>query len=76
MVVLLRSLDATNWKKYTLSEEAAMAEFKAKAQDVRYLRASHKCTDCFKGFSKEEMLHRHVQLRHSEVIQITNLICL
>ncbi|XP_063542510.1 zinc finger protein 878-like [Cydia strobilella] len=61
-----RFLDASNWKKCSLTEEEAVKEFRERAEDPKYLKASHKCQDCFKGFSKKEMLSRHLQLRHSE----------
>ncbi|XP_048006806.1 zinc finger protein 878-like [Leguminivora glycinivorella] len=61
-----RFLDASNWKKCSLTEEEAVKEFRERAEEPKYLKASHKCQDCFKGFSKKEMLSRHLQLRHSE----------
>ncbi|XP_068625022.1 oocyte zinc finger protein XlCOF6-like [Battus philenor] len=61
-----RLLDAGSWKVYTLSEEDAVKEFRLRAEEQKYLSASFKCQDCFKGFSKEDMLKRHIQLRHSE----------
>lgn len=69
-----RFLDANNWKKYKLSKEEAVREFKAKCEDLKYLKANFKCTDCYKGFSKEKMLNRHIQLRHSEVISYASLL--
>ncbi|PZC77098.1 hypothetical protein B5X24_HaOG203715 [Helicoverpa armigera] len=57
-------LNNGNWKKFTLSEEEALENFRARAQDKKYLNAAYKCTDCFKGFSKKDMLDRHTQLRH------------
>lgn len=60
-------LSEENWKKVILAEEEAVKEFRAKAEDPKYLDAAYKCSDCFKGFSKKDMLNRHVQLRHSEV---------
>ncbi|XP_049879928.1 zinc finger protein 729-like [Pectinophora gossypiella] len=61
-----RYLDSENWKKYTLSEEDAVKEFQMKAKSPKYDSAAFKCGDCYKGFSKEDMLKRHKQLRHSE----------
>uniref|UniRef100_A0A2A4K524 Uncharacterized protein n=1 Tax=Heliothis virescens TaxID=7102 RepID=A0A2A4K524_HELVI len=57
-------LNNGHWKKFTLSEEEALKNFRARAQDKKYLNAAYKCTDCFKGFSKKDMLDRHTQLRH------------
>ncbi|KAG7301101.1 hypothetical protein JYU34_015506 [Plutella xylostella] len=65
-----RYLDANYWKKYVLSEEEALKEFRARTEDAKYLKAAFKCTDCFKGFSKKEMLNRHVVLRHNESIGV------
>lgn len=59
-------MDPNNWLKINLTEEEADAEFKARGQHKRYLNAQYKCTDCLKGFSKEDMLKRHAKLRHSE----------
>ncbi|XP_047035529.1 zinc finger protein 260-like isoform X2 [Helicoverpa zea] len=59
-------MDPNNWLKINLTEEEADAEFKARGQHKRYLNAQYKCTDCLKGFSKEDMLKRHTKLRHSE----------
>ncbi|XP_073962372.1 uncharacterized protein [Choristoneura fumiferana] len=61
-----RFLDASNWKKYRLTEEEAVKEFRYRSDDPKYLKANHKCKDCFKGFSKKDMLQRHLQLRHGE----------
>lgn len=59
--------DKNNWKTSVLSEEDALKEFRARAEDKKYLAAAFKCKDCLKGFSKKDMLDRHVQLRHIEV---------
>lgn len=64
-------MDPNNWLKINLTEEEADAEFKARGQHKRYLNAQYKCTDCLKGFSKEDMLKRHAKLRHSEVSLLT-----
>lgn len=61
-------MDPNNWLKINLTEEEAEAEFKSRGTHKRYLNAQYKCTDCLKGFSKEDMLKRHAKLRHSEVI--------
>ncbi|KAM3958172.1 uncharacterized protein ACR2FA_007815 [Aphomia sociella] len=59
-------LDGKFWKKITLNEEEAVKEFRARSENRKYIAAAFKCTDCFKGFSKQEMLNRHRQLRHNE----------
>ncbi|CAH0596873.1 unnamed protein product [Chrysodeixis includens] len=59
-------MDPNNWLKINLTEEEADAEFKARGQHKRYLNAQFKCTQCLKGFSKEDMLKRHDKLRHCE----------
>lgn len=55
------------WKKYRLTEEEAIVEFKRKELSDKYLKANYKCHNCLKGFSKLEMLMRHVKLKHDEV---------
>lgn len=67
-----RFLDESNWKRYNLNEEDALKEFRERANDKKLLAAPYKCTDCYKGFSKEDMLKRHKQLRHDEVCKILN----
>lgn len=62
-------MDFKYWEKFNLTEEEAIKEFRAKAEDSKYLDAAYKCTDCFRGFSKQDMLKRHVKLRHNEVKQ-------
>ncbi|KAJ2940902.1 hypothetical protein O0L34_g10163 [Tuta absoluta] len=61
-------LDKDNWKIYSLTEEEAVKEFQLRAENEKYKAAAFKCVDCFKGFSKEDMLKRHKQLRHSETL--------
>lgn len=56
------------WKKITLSEDEAVREFKQREfNNDYYLRAKYKCQNCFKGFSKNEMLVRHLKHWHDEV---------
>ncbi|XP_030024384.2 zinc finger protein 879 isoform X1 [Manduca sexta] len=61
-------LDSNNWLKIYLNEEEAEREFKARGEDRKYLKAPYKCTDCFKGFSQQDMLDRHIKLRHVETL--------
>ncbi|CAH0596876.1 unnamed protein product [Chrysodeixis includens] len=61
-------LNPNHWLKINLNEEEALDEFRARAQDLKYLSAAYKCEFCFKGFSKEDMLNRHRELRHSESV--------
>ncbi|XP_052748547.1 zinc finger protein 658B-like isoform X2 [Galleria mellonella] len=68
-------LEGKNWKKITLSEEEAQKEFNARSEDRKYIAAAFKCTDCYKGFSKDEMLNRHRQLRHNKSIRFECRFC-
>ncbi|XP_030024386.2 zinc finger protein 345 isoform X1 [Manduca sexta] len=61
-----QELDSKHWQKFSLSEEEAIKEFKARAQDPKYINAIHRCMGCLKGFSKEDMMKRHIKLRHCE----------
>ncbi|KAI5641244.1 zinc-finger double domain-containing protein [Phthorimaea operculella] len=61
-------LDKDNWQIYKLTEEEAVKEFQLRAENKKYKAAAYKCVDCFKGFSKEDMLKRHLQLSHSETL--------
>lgn len=63
----IEELDAKNWQKFNLTEEEAVREFQERALDPKYVNAVYKCTGCLKGFSKEDMMKRHIKLRHSEV---------
>ncbi|XP_052748533.1 zinc finger protein 569-like isoform X2 [Galleria mellonella] len=60
-------LEGEHWRKISLDEEEAIKEFRARSEDPKYIAAAFKCTDCFKGFSKQEMLNRHKHLRHNEI---------
>ncbi|KAL0812111.1 hypothetical protein ABMA28_009491 [Loxostege sticticalis] len=60
-------LESGNWKKYSLSEDEALEQFRAKAMDPKYIAAPFKCADCFKGFSKEEILKRHRRLHDAAI---------
>ncbi|XP_047520136.1 zinc finger protein 433-like [Pieris napi] len=61
----LRIYNNVNWKLVSMSEDEAIKAFHARGSDKKYLAAPFKCKDCFKGFSKEEMMKRHRQLRHN-----------
>ncbi|CAH0717975.1 unnamed protein product, partial [Brenthis ino] len=58
--------DKDKWKIIDLTEEEAVKEFRDRASDEKYVAAAYRCTDCFKGFSKENMLKRHKTLAHNE----------
>lgn len=61
-------LNSQFWKKINLCEEEAVREFKQREFNNDYfLKAKYKCHDCFKGFSRHEMLDRHLRQRHDEV---------
>lgn len=60
-------LDAAHWKKVVLTEEEAVQQFRARAENPKYQSWEFKCVDCFKAFSKEDILKRHRILRHNEV---------
>ncbi|KAH9643290.1 hypothetical protein HF086_007688 [Spodoptera exigua] len=60
-------LNSKHWRKITLNEEEALKNFRARAEDKKYVDAAYKCSDCFRGFSKKDMLDRHLQLRHLKV---------
>lgn len=55
------------WKKYRLSEQEAIVAFREKEHSDKYVKANYKCHNCLKGFSKVEMLLRHVKMKHDEV---------
>lgn len=60
-------LSSEHWRKFNLSEDEAMHEFKQREHSDQYVNANYKCHMCLKGFSKVEMLMRHVKFRHEEV---------
>lgn len=60
-------LNMEYWKKYRLTEEEAGIEFKRRENSDKYVKANYKCQNCFKGFSKLEMLMRHLKSKHDEV---------
>lgn len=60
-------LDPTHWLKFSLSEEEAEKEFRSRAQDPKYISSDYKCTSCRKGYSTEDILKRHIKLRHCKV---------
>ncbi|CAH1640569.1 unnamed protein product [Spodoptera littoralis] len=62
-------LNSRHWRKITLNEEEALKNFRARAEDKKYVDAAYKCSDCFRGFSKKDMLDRHLQLRHFEMLR-------
>ncbi|XP_004922518.1 oocyte zinc finger protein XlCOF6 isoform X1 [Bombyx mori] len=61
-------LNPKNWLTVYLSEEEAEKSFKAKAEDPKFLKSPFRCYQCYKGFSKQDMLDRHTKLRHSETL--------
>lgn len=63
----IKKLSVEHWKRINLSEEEAVNEFRARAKNPKFLKAPYQCMLCFKGFSKNEMLKRHHQIKHSEV---------
>ncbi|CAH0596877.1 unnamed protein product [Chrysodeixis includens] len=63
---LHKVLDKNNWKIYVLSEDEALKNFRARAEDQKYVNAAFKCKDCFKWFTKKDILNRHIMLRHVE----------
>ncbi|XP_026728038.1 zinc finger protein 846-like [Trichoplusia ni] len=63
---LHKVLDENNWKIYVLTEEEALKNFRARAEDTKYVNAPFKCKDCFKWFTKKDILNRHIMLRHVE----------
>lgn len=65
-----KKLNPDHWKKLNLSEEQAMIEFKTRETSDKYLKANYKCKECFKGFSRIDMLLRHAKRAHEEVSMI------
>lgn len=62
-----KKLNPDHWKKINLSEEQAMIEFKTRETSDKFLKANYKCKECFKGFSRIDMLLRHAKRAHEEV---------
>lgn len=60
-------LSKGNWETKLLTEDEAIEQFKKKEFDSKYERMEFKCTKCFKGFSKNDMLLRHNKLWHDKV---------
>lgn len=60
-------LSKGNWETKLLTEEEAIEQFNKKEFDSKYERMEFKCTKCFKGFSKNEMLLRHNKMWHEQV---------
>ncbi|CAG4952035.1 unnamed protein product [Parnassius apollo] len=61
-------LDPSKWKKISLSEEEAVKEFEKRAHDPKYVQATYHCKDCYKFFSREDIMMRHLKLRHNTSI--------
>lgn len=60
-------LSEGNWETKLLTEEEALEQFQKKEFDSKYERMEFKCTKCFKGFSKNDMLLRHNKMWHEKV---------
>ncbi|CAK1602608.1 unnamed protein product [Parnassius mnemosyne] len=61
-------LDPSKWRKISLSEEEALKEFEKRARDPKYVQATYHCKDCYKFFSREDIMTRHLKLRHNPSI--------
>ncbi|XP_075985258.1 uncharacterized protein LOC142982576 isoform X2 [Anticarsia gemmatalis] len=61
-----KHLDPKFWLKITFTEEEAMDNFKAKANDPKYLSAAYRCDKCYKGFSTLDIYTRHMRMLHCE----------
>ncbi|XP_050668158.1 zinc finger protein 883-like [Leptidea sinapis] len=56
--------NSKGWKLHIMDEETARQSFNARKEDSKYIKMPFKCTDCYKGFSKEDILKRHMLRRH------------
>ncbi|XP_045540470.1 zinc finger and SCAN domain-containing protein 2-like [Papilio machaon] len=63
-----RYLDSNKWRKISLNEEEAIRDFEKRAIDPKYVQATYHCKDCYKFFSKEDIMLRHFKLRHNPSI--------
>ncbi|XP_013138216.1 PREDICTED: zinc finger protein 491-like [Papilio polytes] len=63
-----RYLDSNKWKKISLNEEEAIRDFEKRAVDPKYVQSTYNCKDCYKFFSKEDIMLRHFKLRHNTAI--------
>ncbi|XP_068625031.1 zinc finger protein 491-like [Battus philenor] len=63
-----KCLDSSKWRKISLTEEEAVKEFQKRASDPKYVQAMYHCKDCYKFFSKEDIMIRHFKLKHNPSI--------
>ncbi|CAH2057447.1 unnamed protein product, partial [Iphiclides podalirius] len=63
-----RCLDLNKWRKISLTEEEAVREFEKRASDPKYVQGTYTCKDCYKVFSKEDIMRRHMKLKHNPSI--------
>ncbi|XP_075985330.1 uncharacterized protein LOC142982621 [Anticarsia gemmatalis] len=61
-------LNSEHWEKTVFTEDVARERFREKASNPKYLSAKFACDKCFRVFTKEDMLVRHMKLRHCETI--------
>lgn len=62
-----KDMNPEHWKKINMTEEEAILEVKQRANSDKFLKANFKCNECYKGFSKLDMLMRHAKQYHDEV---------
>lgn len=62
-----RDMNPEHWKKINMTEEEAILEVKQRANSDKFQKANFKCHECYKGFSKLDMLMRHAKQYHDEV---------